>query len=165
MGNIESGAKKEGDLTLGIAPTIRAFDKGGCQIPTMSPLLPGRRRWGLTLIGALQVNHTLKGTSQLLLHCTQSVERERSLINVHLSGREKPSPQSVPWPSLFLLQLDFYHNTLQGTSQLCLHSQQAQSLMNAHPSGREKPPPQSVPQPYLLHILAAASVDTTCYNV
>ena len=28
MGNIESGAKKEGDLTLGIAPTIRVFDKG-----------------------------------------------------------------------------------------------------------------------------------------
>ena len=39
MGNIESGANiKEGDLTLGIAPTIRHFNKGGCQIPTMSPL-------------------------------------------------------------------------------------------------------------------------------
>ena len=63
----------------------------------------------------------------------------RSLINAHLSGREKPSPQSVPWPSLFLLQLDFYHNTLQGTSQLCLHSQRARSLINADPSGREKP--------------------------
>ena len=49
MGNIESGAKKEGDLTLGIAPTIRAFDKGGCQIPTVSP---GGGRWGLTLTGA-----------------------------------------------------------------------------------------------------------------
>ena len=40
MGNIESAANKEGDLTLGIAPTIRAFDEGGCQIPTTSPLLP-----------------------------------------------------------------------------------------------------------------------------
>ena len=49
MGNIESGAKKEGDLTLGIAPTIRAFDKGGCQIPTMSPLLPGRGEVGLNI--------------------------------------------------------------------------------------------------------------------
>ena len=106
-----------------------------------------------------EVNHTLQGTSQLLLHCTQSVERARSLINAHLSGREKPSPQSVPWPSLLLLQLDF---TLQGTSQLFLH---ARSLINAHLNGREKPSPQSVSWPSLLHTLAAASVDTTCYNI
>ena len=91
------------------------------------------------IIQRYKKNHTLQGTSQLLLHCTQSVERARSLLNAHLSGREKPSPQSVPWPSLFLLQLDFYHNTLQGTSQLCLHSQRARSLINADPSGREKP--------------------------
>ena len=95
----------------------------------------------------------------LLLHCTQSVERAQSLINAHLSGREKPSPQSVPWPSLSLLQLDF---TLQGTSQLFLH---ARSLINAHPNGREKPSPQSVSWPSLLHTLAAASVDTACYNI
>ena len=106
-----------------------------------------------------RVNHTLQGTSQLLLHCTQSIERARSLINAHLSGREKPSPQSVPWPSLLLLQLDF---TLQGTSQLFLH---ARSLINAHPNGREKPSPQSVSWLSLLHTLAAARVDTTCYNI
>ena len=101
-----------------------------------------------------EVNHTLQGTSQLLLHCTQSVERARSLINAHLSGREKPSPQSIPWPSLLLLQLDF---TLQWTFQLFLHTR---SLINAHPNGREKPSPQSVSWPSLLHTLAAASVDT-----
>ena len=55
MGNIESGAKKEGDLTLGIAPTIRAFDKGGCQIPTMSPLLPGRGEVGLNIDRCISV--------------------------------------------------------------------------------------------------------------
>ena len=37
------------DLTLWIAPTIRAFDKRGCQIPTMSPLFPGRGEVGLNI--------------------------------------------------------------------------------------------------------------------
>ena len=66
MGNIESTANKEGDLTLGIAPTIRAFDEGGCQIPTMSPLLPGGR-WGLTInnIG-LHVSMTISALWRVL---------------------------------------------------------------------------------------------------
>ena len=54
--NIESAANKEGDLTLGIAPTIRAFDEGGCQIPTTSPLLP----------------RSLKSAEWIICACTKS---------------------------------------------------------------------------------------------
>ena len=67
--------------------------------------------------------------------------------------------------SIYASLLQSHTHTLQGESQLHLHAERGRSLINAHPSSREKQAPQSVTWPSLLHILAAARVDTTCYII